>query len=201
MRLGVNLELETCPHCGVNRPHLSRTHKARTDPPNGGRERYWAFYVCSGCAGIVTAWSYANEGDLVEMYPAQPEVDSVVPTPARDYLQQAIASRHAPAGSVMLCASSVDAMLKVKGLVNGSLYTRIQQAATNNLITAEMAEWAHDVRLDANDQRHADVAASLPTIDDAERCIEFVRALAQFLFVLPDRVRRGRLASGGGTTP
>ncbi len=52
----------------------------------------------------------------------------------------------------MLAASSIDAMLKEKGYKVGGLYDRIKQAAKDHLITDEMAAWAHDVRLDANDQ-------------------------------------------------
>jgi hypothetical protein len=92
----------------------------------------------------------------------------------------------------MLAASSVDAMLKAKAYTTGSLYARIEAAAENHLITQEMSEWAHEVRLDANDQRHADEAANLPKTEDGERAIEFARALAEFLFVLPERVQRGR---------
>lgn len=54
-----------------------------------------------------------------------------------------------------------------------------------------MAAWAHEVRLDANDQRHADDESPLPEIEDVKRVIEFARALATFLFVLPARVQRG----------
>ena len=54
-----------------------------------------------------------------------------------------------------------------------------------------MAKWAHQIRLDANDQRHADENAGLPTGADAERCIEFAKALGQFMFVLPARITRG----------
>ena len=54
-----------------------------------------------------------------------------------------------------------------------------------------MAHWAHEVRLDANDQRHADQAADLPTTEDAKRVIDFASAFAEFLFVLPSRVQRG----------
>lgn len=92
----------------------------------------------------------------------------------------------------MLCASSVDALLKEKGLKAGSLYSRIEQAARNGLITKDMAEWAHEVRLDANDERHADEQAALPTEPEARRCIDFVRALALFRFVLPSMVEQGR---------
>jgi Domain of unknown function (DUF4145) len=96
----------------------------------------------------------------------------------------------------MLAASAVDAMLKAKGFVDGSLFARINQAKEAHIITEGMAEWAHEIRLDANDQRHADKDAGLPTEADANKSIEFAQALAQFLFVLPDRVARGRADAG-----
>jgi hypothetical protein len=121
-------------------------------------------------------------------------VDDSVPIRARQFLTQAIGSIHAPAGAVMLAGSAIDAMLKEKGLKDGSLYKRIDQAAAENLITREMALWAHEVRLEANDQRHADEEAELPEEADARRVIEFSKALAQFLFVLPAQVARAREA-------
>jgi hypothetical protein len=130
--------------------------------------------------------------DIRKMWPEMASVSDTVPERAREFLSQALGSLHAPAGAVMLAASSVDAMLKEKGLKTGNLYNRIDKAATDHLITDEMAKWAHEVRLDANDQRHADDNAPLPTRADAERVIEFTQALAQFLFVLPAMVTRGR---------
>lgn len=91
----------------------------------------------------------------------------------------------------MLAASSVDAMLKDKGYKDGSLYSRINKASEDHLITKEMADWAHEVRLGANDERHADDEATLPTDKDAQRTVDFTIALAQFLFVMPSRVERG----------
>ena len=90
-------------------------------------------------------------------------------------------------------------MLKEKGLKTGGLYARIEQAADQHLITAEMSAWAHDIRLDANDERHADDNAVLPTTEDAKKCIDFVRALGDFMFVLPLRVERGRAGAKLGT--
>jgi len=92
----------------------------------------------------------------------------------------------------MLTASAVDAMLKDKGYKEGTLNSRIDAAAKDHLITSEMAAWAHEIRLDANDQRHADENAGLPNDTDADKVIEFANALAQFLYVLPARVARGR---------
>jgi hypothetical protein len=60
-----------------------------------------------------------------------------------------------------------------------------------NLITESMSHWAHEVRLEANDQRHADNQSPLPTTEDARKLIDFVQALGTFLYVLPARVERG----------
>ena len=189
------IKLERCPHCNVAEPNLTKRMEWDTVDANQALRRLWAFYVCASCGGVITTVSKVANGHAMEihgMWPGGQGVDEAVPDRAKDYLEQAIKSLQAPAGAVMLAASSVDAMLKVKGLKDGSLYKRIDTAAAQHLITAEMAEWAHEVRLGANDQRHADDEAPLPTQDDARQAIEFVQALAQFLFVLPSRVERGR---------
>lgn len=90
----------------------------------------------------------------------------------------------------MTSASALDEMLKDNNLVQGSLANRIDQAAVQGLITNGMKEWAHHVRLEANDQRHADVDAGLPTAEQAQVTLDFVRMIAEFLYVLPAKVSR-----------
>ena len=91
----------------------------------------------------------------------------------------------------MACASAVDAMLKEKEYKTGTLNERINKAAKDNLITASMAQWAHEVRLDANDQRHSDENAQLPTAKDVKLTFEFATAFAEYLFVLSSKVSHG----------
>jgi len=189
--LNYNLELNRCPHCNVDHPNLPMVWHKETDAHSGGNHRFWKIYMCTRCGGLITAAARQQNGVVTDYFPSGVEIDDSVSGAAGAYLSQAINTIHAPAGSVMLSASSVDAMLKEKGYTEGSLYARINKAAEEHLITAEMAQWAHDIRLDANDQRHADANTSLPTEDDARRCVEFAIALAQFLFVLPARVQRG----------
>ena len=126
-----------------------------------------------------------------EHYPETSSVSDAIPGRARECLTQAQESLAQPIGSVLLSASAVDAMLKAKGLREGSLYDRIDLAVQQGLITADMAKWAHQVRLDANDQRHVDDAVPSPTTDDAQRSFDFAIALAEILHVLPARVTRG----------
>lgn len=195
--LGSHLELERCPHCGIDRPNLSRATRFGTADA-GGAERVWVGYACARCGGVVFGWHWALSGSSAEaIFPPPQVVDEAIPERARTYLAQALQSVNAPAGAVMLTASAVDALLKEKGYVDGTLHSRIDTAAKDHVITEDMAAWAHEIRLDANDQRHADVASQLPTTEDAAQTIEFATALGQFMFVLPSRVRRGISAAKG----
>lgn len=185
------LILDRCPHCSVANPNLSQFHRGETRDHAGQNLRKWYVYVCGKCGGLVTASAQNFGMPVEEIYPSTIQVSNDIPDRAKAYLEQAIASIHAPAGAVMLAASSVDAMLKEKGYATGSLYARIEQAVADNLMTSEMARWAHEIRLDANDQRHADDEASMPNGNDASKVIDFASAIAEFLYVLPLKIQRG----------
>jgi hypothetical protein len=190
--LGSELNLDRCPYCQVNQPSLRMQGSViKTKDYLGDNAKVWKTYVCSRCGGVALANSLTDDGLVGKYFPSTINVHDSIPSPAKDYLEQAIESIHAPAGSIMLSASAVDSMLKAKALKEGSLYARIDKAATEHLITIEMAQWAHEVRLDANAQRHADEEVSLPTSTDAQRCVDFVLALGMFLFVLPAKVKNG----------
>jgi hypothetical protein len=129
------------------------------------------------------------------MFPSARTIDESIPERARRHLREAMDTLSSPGASIVASASAVDAMLKARNYREGTLYGRIDQAAAEHLITAEVALWAHQVRLDANDQRHADEDAPFPEMSDAQRSLDFTLALAEILFVLPSRVTRGIQAS------
>jgi len=190
--LDVTLKLDRCPHCSVDKPNLSSISEyIHTSTDTGDDIRIWRIYKCARCGGLVTANTNQPNRIVYETFPSSFKVNDILPAKVKAYLQQAIDSVFAPVGSVMLCASAVDAMLKEKGYKEGNLYTRINKASKEGLITPEMGIWAHQVRLDANGQRHSDEEAVLPTTKDAKQSIEFTKTLAEFLFVLPSKVRTG----------
>jgi len=188
--LATQLVLPRCPHCGVDKPNLVHVWQHEPIAYNTHR-RFWRIYVCARCAGLTSAEALGWDQETIRILPTPQDVSEDIPERARAYLDQAISSLSAPAGAVMLAASAVDAMLKAKNLTAGNLYSRIDQAAKSHLITEEMAAWAHEVRLDANDQRHSDEEAPLPDEGQAKKCVEFTQALGQFMFVLPARIQRG----------
>lgn len=189
------LALQRCPHCRIASPRLTRVWSTETKTSSGAAGGYWAAYSCISCGGVALGRARGPQGDATQIWPETVEFDEAIPERARDFLRQAADSMAAPAGAVMLCASAIDSMLKAKSLTKGTLNDRIKEAESQHLITPEMAQWAHDVRLDANDQRHADDSAPLPGQADAQKCMEFALALGTFLFVLPARVQRGIAAA------
>ncbi|MCB9983289.1 MAG: DUF4145 domain-containing protein [Rhodospirillales bacterium] len=196
--------LERCPQCNVAKPHLSKVwgHNVCV---KGTDNISWGAFLCSSCNNLVFAKSARvhrdrsiinlNAGDklLVEnVYPRRKQITSDLPDSAKTYLKQALDSLHAPDGAVMLCASAVDSMLKDKGYEDGWLNDRITKAAEDGLFTKDMAEWAHMVRLEANNPRHADKKRPHMSTNDAEQALTFANALGMVLYELPAKIALGK---------
>jgi hypothetical protein len=197
MELDSFLDLEKCPHCGTDTPTLELHQQSfYTESSDKYEKRMWGIYVCKRCGGVVTASARMPNAAHVpfivhEIYPYSKSLDESIPTKPRTFLKQAIDSLHSPSGSIMLAASSVDAMLIEKGFNNDTLYGKIKSAVEEHKITQEMADWAHEVRLNANSERHPKDDIESATTEDAKRTVEFAKAMAEFLFVLPSKVQRG----------
>lgn len=198
LSLGNNLNLPQCPHCGIQNPLLRKTSDFQTVAARSNIHRTWFAFACSVCGGGVLAAAFKNSDKVIEYYPELRVVDAIVPERARKRLQEASNALHAPGASIMSCASGIDWMLKDKGYDQGVLFNRIEQAAAAGLLTDDMKEWAHVVRLEANAERHADPDYADPTTEDAKRTLDFALALAEILYVLPERANQGRQAAQQG---
>lgn len=127
---------------------------------------------------------------LMRSFPEARKASEDIPERARSYLQQALESKHAPDGALMLASSAIDWMLKDKGYKIGSLYSRIEQAVSDNLFTPEMSKWAHEIRLSGNEPRHADEDHLGATVQDVEQILHFAESLGEYLYVLPAKIKK-----------
>jgi hypothetical protein len=206
--------VDRCPHCSIANPQLKQLWQTkdplfRKDVASLGR--LWAAYQCTSCADVVLVScshsSRINElrgwdnikHDVDFIYPSGKVAHQDIPDPARKFLQQAIETLHAPDAAAVMAGSAVDAMLKNKGLTEGRLYDRIDEALAINLLTKDMADWAHSVRLGSNRPRHADEKQPHVSENQAKQSVEFAEALGNFLFVLSARIQRGLKDSGANT--
>lgn len=191
------LNLDTCPYCGIAKPRLSLLTSRNINQTDKATSFLWHAYGCSACDGlVVTKWRAERPNNmlrflLLAIYPMPRSSPQEVPEQVRRFLDQAYKSLHVPDGAILLANSAIDAMLKIKGLHDGSLYRRLEQAATDGILTKDMADWGHHVRLEANDSRHVDQEAGPPNGEQAQICVEFAETLAEVLFVLPARANRG----------
>lgn len=195
------LKLDRCPHCGASNPNLNQIHSWTTTTHTGENQRVWAVYVCTRCGGSVMGSANKMNQTVHEIFPLPEVLHESLPTTASKFLKQAIDSLASPSASIVMSASAVDAMLINKGIdgKGDTLNKRIKLAAEKHLITNEMSEWAHSVRLDANAERHPSSEHEFPTTEDARHTLQFAKALAEFLFVLPYKVQQGLKESGSGT--
>lgn len=188
--------LQRCPHCNIARPEMTVLWKSDCIIPSNqsGYGHNWATYKCNSCCHVVLAQSeLGNQSTtrMLKLFPAPEDLPNDLPERVRIYLRQAIESIHSPDGSVMLAGAAVDAMLKLKGLNSGSVYSRIDEAVKKHILTPDMASWAHEVRLGSNRPRHADTEQPHVSENEAKQAVEFTRMLGHLLFVLPAKIEKG----------
>ena len=187
-------DLSQCPHCGVSAPVFMVVWNSQDKLPraDGRPASRWGVYTCTTCGHLVSAKGNPTENVgnpvIVAYYPPIWAPHESLPEGVTRFLRQARNTLASPDASVVMSAAAVDAMLKDNGIVEGSLYARIDQGVTNGVLTARMAEWAHRVRLDANSSRHADGTVPPMAAEDAERAFDFAETLGEYLYVLPSRM-------------
>lgn len=194
--------LGRCPHCSIAKPNMNRLYSDKITKRGMGHS-VWASYRCDSCKAVVTGkfeWNNGNSFDLVEMFPMAKTAHEDIPEPARTFLQQAFETLHAPDAAAVMAGSAIDGMLKHHQYTDGSLYSRIDKALADNLLTKGMADWAHEVRLGSNRPRHADADRPHVSPDEAKQSVEFAEAMGNFLFVLTAKIDRGIAAAKAAET-
>lgn len=89
---------------------------------------------------------------------------------------------------ILLCGKVLD--IATKGMDQAwSLEKRLKKLATDGKITADMADWAEEIRLDRNEAAHADEDFDK---DDASEIIGFTEAFLNYVYTLPALVHERR---------
>jgi len=134
-----------------------------------------------------------NGKDIEQIWPEQQTLSEGIPARARKALSEALKTMDiSPSSSIFSCDRAVNFMLDAKGIPlnrDQSLHEKIEEAAAKQIVIPDMKTWANQIRLAANRERHPVFDDATP--DEAHQCVEFALALAQNLFVLPARIKRG----------
>lgn len=200
----------TCPHCLKENAVL----QAYSEHVRQGSDLYDVAFACRSCekAGIAVVDSNVRQGPfsvassgynvvipcsdgrfrLVTVYPAietHAAPDNTPPRAADAFVE---AKDNLKRGrfdtSVMICRKTID--IATRNLLGDDskdekLVKRISMLHGKGLITEQMRDWAHIVRIDSNGAVHSDEEF---TKDEAEEMIGFTEVFLLYAFTLPAMV-------------
>jgi hypothetical protein len=116
--------------------------------------------------------------------PATSSAPDHTPEPVRSFFLEAVSCvKTAPNASGAMFRKSLDAALKLlhpNG--SGNLIKRINSAADEGLLTKDLANWAHRLRIEGNDAVHDEDPF---TQEEAEQLYQFAELFMMYVFTLP----------------
>lgn len=200
----------SCPHCGVHTDAkiLERHITEKNDfikLPMSEMSLYSFFLRCTRCKGpILLLWTYGTDhrnnytaGKIV--YPLRNkafEIDrfgeEAIPEAVLEDLKQAELAYYAKAyyGAGLLLRSACQNICRDKKAVGQNLKSEIKDLAKKNIVTKELAETAHTIRIVANEIAHPNPQkAFIITWKDIKACREFLRQLIESIYIGPYRNR------------
>lgn len=204
-----------CPYCATTA--VFELQHQTTDPYTAkprGDEHYAALYRCTNdkCQRIVyfrtgTLNDGGNLGPdpnkVVDQYPRREiRVEGGVPEGdiASDFTEaQKCYDIGAARPSAAMCRRSLQAAALHLG---ASPTKRLQHQIDELDITKDLKDWAHQVRIIGNAGAHPDKdGLEDVTLDDALEAIHFAEEFYNYVFVMPERVRKRQAASASPEEP
>lgn len=201
----------TCPHCLKENAYMQFIKQAILEP-----YKHSLVFQCQSCFKLMVAEVLSNEAggpsviahhsiypivvnrnDRTSVLATYPEVKSFVapsstPERASKFFMESKEdfSRGRYETSAMNCRKVIDIATKHLHLGNeDKLVRRISALREQGLITQEMADWAHIVRIDTNGAVHSDEEFSQVEVD---QLIKFTEVFLTYAFTLPALVRDKR---------
>lgn len=93
-------------------------------------------------------------------------------------------SINANRAAVLMARTAIEATAKDKQITGGDLYHKIDAMADKNIITGQLAEEAHEIRLLGNDMAHGDLAEPVSE-EDASDILGFLDSVMDYVYQQP----------------
>jgi hypothetical protein len=190
-----------CPFCG-EKGNFSLEYHTEKKKPNSAKRLNFDLYRCNVCVGFVhVLWSageYAHGMSGLYNYKVLPRPLSGKPEPSpnwpdgmtRFWIQAHDSLRNENWDAANLMArSALQFVVREKGASNGNLKEQINDLGTKGVLHPLMQEWAHEVRLLANDSAHPTSPVPEPvTPQDARVIVNYLDLLLFYLYDLPAQI-------------
>jgi hypothetical protein len=182
----------TCPYCGAKANFTMRHHWDEA-LPTGATARYGA-WVCDACHQPVVG-EPAPSGEPVRYYPQRvaepslPDVPDDVAADAREAHRCFSVGAHRAA--VVMARRAMQSAALENGAPDQPLVEQIDWLEGQRLITPQMREVAHAIRLAGNVGAHPDRDGLRDVGEpDAQAVIEFLDDFLKYVYEIPARLQR-----------
>jgi hypothetical protein len=207
-----------CPHCGGEK--IGFTFVAESSLAPARMSHFMVCFKCNKCqGGLIVVYAHAaNYGvstpggaptdpsdvgfKLVEQYPTKgpTRIPTHVPGPLGRFFQQAHdglrRGDHDASGAMSrkVIDVSTQKLLGDEAKKYGNIRDRIDALAAKGALTADLKDWAHEVRLGGNEAAHDEEPYSK---EEAEELLDFAELYLTYVYTLPGRLneRRERAAA------
>lgn len=98
-------------------------------------------------------------------------------------------SINANRAAVLLARTALEATAKDKGITDGSLNKKIDKMAEKGIITDQLAQEAHEIRLLGNDMAHGDLGTPVEE-DDASDILGFLDSVLDYVYQQPIAIQK-----------
>ncbi len=177
-----------CPYCDVRSTVSWRTQIT-------GKSQVFEILQCDNCNELILR---ITEGKYVRHYPARiPKLDTSIPEQvANDYVE-AIKCFDVGANkaAVVMCRRALQNSVLEKGAKKEKLFDQIDELHTNQVITKDIKDWAHEIRITGNIGAHPDQdGLEDVTKEDAEELIRFMEEYLNYVYTMPSVLAKKRTA-------
>lgn len=201
----------TCPFCG-EKGNFALAHHAEKKKPNSSKRLNFDLYQCHNCIGFVQVlWSANGHSSMHALYSYKvqpwPLAGKREPSPnwpegmTRFWVQahNSLSNENWDAANLM-AQSALQFVVREQGAKKGNLKEQIDDLGKKGTLHPMMQDWAHEVRLLANESAHPDAVAPLPvTPEDARDILNFLDLLMFHLYDLPEQISEYRRRQNGAT--
>ncbi len=185
-----------CPHCDENGTF---TWVIGTVVPRTDGDIEYSFWICPNlkCRGVVHIINNQG-GQILDHYPKRvPKLDRSVPEQVQLDMVEAYKSYDAGAwrGSASMTRRALQNSLMEKGATKEKLREQIDELFDKDIITKDIRNWAHEIRLTGNIGAHPDKDGLKDvTQAEAKQLLDFMEQYLNYVYVMPARVDEKRKA-------
>lgn len=179
--------LSRCPHCKNPTMFVFLSSDENARLALGRSDSYSGAIRGIGEVKVLATYPYVKPHEPHPTWP--PEIAKIF-NETRQFLRENKQAFFILAG----CRSTLDVVTRKLGATKGNLKERIDDLKKRGVITATLADWAHEIRLDTNASLHEGDTGE-EGFEDAKQYVAFIELLLHMSFELKDAIEKRRIVS------